>query len=389
MSAAVAQPTPEAAKAAPAHAAQDDDAPLPPLDHDAEIKDQIARAQENVARDERSKARQAKAGEKKAAATKPEPKAKAEPTESTPEEAEADKGSAADAEPSEPSAATLARARELYRKGDLDAALELALGVKPDALRINSARWADFRKAQTEAKRQDQARQQRLEAAARQLEEQYGPLVEAKRAYEAEEYEQAFRLAFGDDVNAFQRKLLGKFHGKNPEVEALKRELRERDEREARARQETAEREAQAEADRAYREEFAKLQSALTSLPDSELAELSRQTGFVQRVVQVLQQHYDPETNTSLPVAEAAGIVRDEILERFAPVFTRRTGALPESPDRAGTKPARQATSVAQPSLSQRGAQGVSEPGAPLSDGELVKKYTRLHAAKLGKAANG
>jgi hypothetical protein len=230
--------TPPAAVDDAAQAAADEQ-PLPPLDRDAEMKDQIARAKENVARDERKKARAEKKGSKGKAAPKaapaPAPEVKVEPA-ATPEP-EATEEEA----PTRSLGSTVVEARKLFAAGDLDGALELVFGKKSDAFRVNSAKWAEWRKANATASRQMAEREQKLAHGVKAVEEKFGGFVAAKKAFDAGDYSGALKQAFGVDPETFNKKLLAQFHGKHPEVEALRNELRARDEAETKRQQEARE----------------------------------------------------------------------------------------------------------------------------------------------------
>ncbi len=371
--------------AAAAPAVDPDDAELPPLDHDAEIGQQVKRAKEVVARNERKAAKAAKAAEKPAAAK--------------PEKPAADKGKASeepkpDEGPAAPTAATLAQARKLLEDGDAEAAFKLAFGKSPDALRINSARWVEWRKANQAAERALAEKQQAVVGAARELEQRFGNMLAAKKAYDSEDYEGALKLAFGDELNTFQKKAIARFHGKNPEVEKLKAELRERDEREAQERQQAKQQLHAQEVQRAHSENLQIVAGTIAQSQDPEIAALAKRPRFAQRVYELALQNFDLRRDPLAGITAAAEMVRDEIVEEFGPVFGRsrsvsesphQGGINPESPHRAGTKPARPGAADAAPTtLSQRGAQEASPPGRALSDAELFRKYEQL-----AKASNG
>lgn len=371
--------TPPAAAADDAAQAAADEAELPPLDHDAEIKDQIARAKEVVARDERKKARE----EKKAAAKgKGKPAPKEAPAPAPEAQAEAPE-SEAQTEAEEPEAprglgSTLIEARKLFAEGDLDGALEKAFGKKSDAFRVNSAKWAEWRKANTAAQRQIAEREQRLEQGVRAVEQKFGALVKAKQAYDAGDYREALKLAFGTDAETFNKKLLSQFHGKNPEVEALRAELRARDEREEQARRQREEMGRSEQQRQRDARNIEIIGQHLANHEDESIAELSKRPRFRSRVYQILSEHYDPASKTSIPLEQAAEMVKQEIEDEFGPVFRPRS--VSESPHRAGKTHARPATAT----LSNRGAAEASPPGAQLSDEELFRKY-----ANLAKTATG
>lgn len=375
---------PEAAKAPPAPAAKsapaDDDTPLPPLDHDAEVSAQIKQAEENLKREERRKAKGEKGKPKapqKSAPAKDEAKAEPEKPE-------------AKAEPEEQPKPKKSP-RELFEAGDLDGAIEAAFGVKPDALRINSARWAEWRKANTEAKRELAAERSKLDGEkqqfqglVKQVREQVAPLLQARKLFESGKIGEAVKHAFGVDFDDFNKRGLREYHksaASDPRVDALENELKQ-----LRAEKAEAERRKQEEAEKASSAEIEQknmtfIRGELERLAedDPSLAKLAGKPRAVARVLQILQEHYDERTKTTLPVRAAAEMVRDWIAEEFGDLFdASRDRSESESPHRAGTKPERPATAT----LSTRGATEASTPGRALTDEEMFAKYSRL--AKAG-----
>lgn len=377
------------------------DAPAPaPVHPDDELKVQIAKAKAAGARAEKEAAEKGK-GKKK-----PEPKAKAAPkseepdgkTDPAPPPAEEDEPEAP-ADLATPSAGMIVRARELAEKGDLDGAIELVFGKKADAFRLNSARWKEWRTSTQKAQRAVADREQQVSQIAQRLQREYSPFVEARKLFEADDYEGAFQKAFGVDLDSFQKKALHKrIHGKNPEVEQLRRELRERDERDAKLQREQEQRQLQAQQQKQHAANVNAITSHLGSSADPDIAELGKRPRFVQRVYRDFLQEVKRGADAGLlTVTAIAERVRDEIVEEFGPVFGSRDrsasggphqgGTNPESPHGAGKKPARQGDAKAPPTnLSQRGAQEASAPGRPLSDEELYRKYTRIAESKV---ANG
>lgn len=374
--AAPAPATPPAAALDDAAQAAADEKELPPLDHDAEIKDQIARAKEVAAREERKKAR-AEKGKKGKAASKPAPapEAKAEP-ETPPETEQAEPETEQDEAP-RGMGTMLVEARKKLAAGDLDGALELAFGKKGDAFRVNSARWAEFRKANTAALRQLAEREQKLEHGIKQVEQRFGPLVKAKKAFDSGDYKEALQQAFGIDPETFNKKLLAQFHGKHPEVESLRAELRARDEAEAKRKRELEEQGRHEQERQRTAQNLELIGQHLGQHEDEAIVELSKRPRFRARVLQILSEHYDPRSKTSIPLEEAAEMVKSEIEAEFGSVFRPRS--VSESPTRAGIKHARPATT-----LSQRGAAEASPPGRALTDEELYRKYSNLAKAATG-----
>jgi hypothetical protein len=378
--AAPANATPPAAAAADdAAQAAADEKPLTPLDHDAEIKDQIERAKEVVARDERKKARE----EKKAARAKPKstPKSTPAPAAEPQPEATAEPAQEAEPEAEEPArgmGSTLIEARKLFAAGDLDGALEKAFGKKSDAFRVNSAKWAEWRKANQAASRQLAEREQKLANGVKAVEQKFGHFVEAAQLFEKGDVVGALKVAWKVDPETFQKRLLAQFHGKHPDVERLERQLRERDEADERRRREAEEAGRHEQQRQQTMRNLQLIGEHLAQHEDEAVVELSKRPRFRARVLQILSEHYDPASKTSIPLEQAAEMVKQEIEDEFGTVFRPRS--VSESPRRAGTTHARPATAT----LSNRGAAEASPPGGQLSDEELFRKYSRL-----GKTATG
>lgn len=362
--------TAEAAPAVEAPAAEPSkDAPLEsPRDTlDAHVAHAIKQAKRTAAA-EKGKATKAEKAEKAAAKSEP---AKAEPTEA--EEAP---------EPEAPQRAGKTP-RQLLDEGDIDGAFLEAFGKKPGDLNINSKRWSEHHKA---VRKDREKLQQQVEHANRQLYQErhnvqellraareevrpYQPFIEAKKLYDAGDIEGAIKTAFGDDATAFNKRLIRSAHGKNPEVEALKAEL-ERDraerlrEREEYQRQMAARQQAEQE-----QANMAWVTENLASVEDYDYAGAAKRPAFVRRVYEVLVQHYDADTNTTLPLNQAADIVRQEWEEHFGASFAPRGVPVSTTSVRGGSNPARQEakpsrtlsqTGAAEASAPQRGAHGLS-----------------------------
>jgi hypothetical protein len=207
-------------------------------------------------------------------------------------------------------------------------------------------------------------------------------MVEAKKLFDSGDVIGAVRSAFGIELNDLQKRALAQFHGKNPEVEQLRRELAERDANAKKRDEEAAEQARQSrerEQTTAYLEG---LQQTLIDGSDPEIAGLATKPRFIQRVFQIQRQHYDPATKTSLPAQQAAAMARDEIVTEFGGVFGKaRDTAVPVESAQPGSKAAK---AKATTSLPQRGAAEAGPPGRRLTAQEQVNKYTELARAEAG-----
>lgn len=286
--------------------------------------------------------------------------------------------------------------RELLEAGDLDGAFEAAFGKKPHDFKIDPRRWEEWRKAGQRQKRELAERKARDEAEiadkrrtfSEELAEarrMFGPLAEAAKLYKAGDVVGAIQRAFGDDINAFQKKALAQFHGKNPEVEALRRELEE--ERRSKTESERKERERREaeESRRAIQNYREQLRAELIEGGDPVLARLAVQDAFILRVWQIKRERFDFDSRTTVSTSEAAAMARRELVERFGSALGASADrSVSAESDRAGSKPAQAENGKKPPSrtLSQRGATEASEPGRALSDTERRRKYTDLALAQ-------
>lgn len=285
--------------------------------------------------------------------------------------------------------------RELLEAGDLDAAFEAAFGKKPQDFKIDSRRWEEWRKAQTRGKQSLEREKQALSEAnardRRELEQtlagarrELGPLLEGQKLFKAGDFAGALKIAFGVDVATFQRSLLAQHHGKNPEVEAIRAELKA--EREERARREQ-ELERQ-RAEQTQREQLAlyteQVRGEIVDGEDAQLAGLATDPAFIEQVIQIQRRHYDPATRTTMPALQAAAQVRDAILARFGKVLghPRDTAVTVESAQ-PGSKAANGGARKATTSLPQRGAAEASA-GRRRSVGEMLSDYTERAKAEAG-----
>lgn len=260
--------------------------------------------------------------------------------------------------------APIDRARAYLQQGDVARALEVfgdlkALGEGlPDAIReqlgqklgVGSKKWVQFRQAEAASKRAIAAREQELSGIVHRLQEEYAPLHRARELYAAQDYDGAFREAFGEDAAEYNRKVIGQRVGKNPEVEKLRAEL-EAERQERRQREEAAE-QARAEAEQraAVHDYLNNLQAQCRESEDPTIRRFAQRPQFIQRIYQIQKQSYDARANTCAPLSYAAELARDEILQSLrewsgddnagvSPAIAARASAQPAKP--TGKPPAR------------------------------------------------
>jgi len=326
----------------------------------------------------------------------PKPEAKAKPAaKAEPKPAKIDPKSIkletepAKAEP-EPDGNSREKARYYLQHGDVAKAIETALGdltglAVPDDVRealarklgVKSDQWEKVRKYEKSVKQQFAQKEQHVSQLVEQVRREYEPLVTARQAYQAGDYEAAFKAAFGEDIADFQRKAISQRISKNPEVEQVKALLeRERQER-LRDKQELELQRQKAAEEREVGRYMANLQTELTQSPDPTIAKYAERPRFIQRVFQIQAEHYNPTLDISIPINEAAEIARDEILNlinewEYTGSDTAKSvqaAAPPEQPPPAKARGRNLRHTTA--------AEATSSP-KKLTTEELIKKHARL-----------
>jgi hypothetical protein len=319
---------------------------------------------------------EAKPGDKPAA--KP---AKAEPARRVEKlEAKAvEKAATEEAEPDD--AAILAKAHYHLKHGDIAKFIDVVAGdFKFDGLAdgvrealgrklgVSSAQWEKLRKFEAGAKRAIAAREQELGGVVERLKAEYAPFHQARKAYDAGDYDAAFKAAFGEDAADYQRKVIGQRIGKNPEVEKLRAEL-EQERAERRQREEQAEQQrAESEQRQAVHDYLSDLQAQCAESEDLAIRKFAHRPAFIQRIYAIQRESYDENANTVLPLSHAAEMARDEILNSIkAWSVEDETGAPPANAARASALPAK-------PPLAKAPARALKQSQAAEANGKPVKR---------------
>lgn len=331
----------------------------------------------------------------------------AEPAEAAAEPAEELETPFEDAEaaPAAPVARDLAKIKALLASDPAAAvdALESALGKDAlKVLKLDSKQWAAFRHEKKQFRAAHAERESQLQQIHGRLSEMHAglqPLIAAKEAFDDGDYQKAHELAFGLDVNEFQKRALRQKQGEDPKVAKLEREIAE----ERRLRTEAAEQKAAAERARAAQEAevryIADLAEEVATLDDEQLARAAKVSGFADQILEIQRDHFDPHTKTTLPTVTAAEMALDkfrEAYERWTPVFAAldRGESLETESDRAepvkaaSTKAAKgkQVAPAAKPkrSLTQSSASEAAGPGRALTPEQIYEKHLR----EMQRAAN-
>lgn len=308
------------------------------------------------------------------------------------------KAPAAETKPAKPEPVSGKTPRELLDAGDLDGAFEAAFGKKPQDFKVDSRKWEELRKygqrqkaklAEREATSNAKLEADRAELGETltQAKKELGPLLEARKLFAAKDYVGAINKAFGVDAPTLQKLLLSQFHGKNPEVEQLRRELAERDARDSESRQRADAEQRQATERQQVQAFVEQIRTEMIDGSDPTVAAMATKPRFVQRVLQIMQQHYDPATRTRLPTSEAAAMALEEVRAEFGPLLgvAPRDTAVPVESVQPGSKAAPSGRGRAPTtSLPQRGAAEARLPGQRLSAQQTVDKYTNLARAEAG-----
>ena len=313
-------------------------------------------------------------------ATKPEPAAQANPTELADEDEPAEVDEDADTGKPEPRSTHQLKAKARLRHGDVDKAIRLAFGdLKPEEfeaskealarkLGVGSKQWADFRRYQ----QAETTKAKQLESNAMQLSQRlqadFGPMIAARKAFAAGDYPTAFQHAFGEDINAFQRKALHQHLSQDPEKVRMRQELDELKRSLGEMRQPAASDQQQAaspeQAQAAALNKMARqAHEALTSQTDDpEIAHYAQKKSFCDRVVELRGEHYDPQTRTTIPLSVAADMARDELHEhlnqwRYDPTASGAAAPSSELPGQAGNQPVRTSAARTRSPLPSHAAQ--------------------------------
>lgn len=248
------------------------------------------------------------------------------------------------------------KARFHLQHGDVAKAIDAAFGdlkalseTLPDGVRealarklgVSSAQWEKVRKYEQNAKRTIAAKENELRTVIGQLQEEFRPFHEARTLYKAGDYDAAFKAAFGEDAADYQRKIIGQRVGKNPEIEALKAQLEERDRKQA--EREAAEERARAEAEEtrqvhAYLDDT---QAQCRASEDAAIRKYAERPAFIQRIYAIQKANYDAGSNTTIPLGTAAEMARDEILASLQQWSVDDTGAPSANAARASALPAK------------------------------------------------
>lgn len=267
------------------------------------------------------------------------------------------------------------KAKSRLRHGDVDKALRLAFGdMRPEEfegakevlarkLGLGSKQWADFRRHEAAERAKTKAFEQNAVQLSQRLQADFGPMIQARKAFAEKNYPKAFELAFGEDINSFQRKAIHQHLSADPEKARLQQEIDQLKGEFARLRGGAPQQEAQQatpeQQQAATLQRLAQqVQQTLTEGDDGELAHFAKKPAFARRVVEIRAEHYDPQSRTTIPLRVAADMAREEKLReldewRYEPEATEAAAPSFAIPDQAGSEPVRTSARARSPLPSQ------------------------------------
>lgn len=285
--------------------------------------------------------------------------------------------------------AGLGNARKLVREGNIAKALEL-IGLHPE--KLEGKQWGAFRqreKEAVEAERRASAKEQQLAHVARQLHEQYSRFEQARKAYEAEDYDGAFKLAFNEDANDYQRKRVAAMTTKDPKVAQLERELREFKAQRAQEEQRRQDQHAEAERAQAQQSYKSKLSEELGDMDDGRFARVAKRPAFIQKVFDIQKQHWNDRTGETIDTIEAAELAWEELYEGVAGEPSTTAASPASKPAGTATTPVRQAAKSATTLNQREAAEAAPAPKLAPGSPELRDYYARKAQLALNGEASG
>jgi hypothetical protein len=246
--------------------------------------------------------------EKEANATKVEP-AKTEPEKAPEPELKLSPG-------------TLGKARRLLAEGDVNGALELALGINLEKIEPTTKQWKGVKRIAESARAEAaQAREfaEKEIASARHVVTTLQPFVQAAQAYLKGDYRTFLELATGDTPEKFQQKLINSLHEapkSDPAMVARLEQLERERVQERQAWKAEQERMAAQNAQMQYAQQVQAwkggIAEELKTAENPVLAKLATKPRFIEQVFAVQQQYLDARTRSTIDTLEAAEMVYDE-----------------------------------------------------------------------------
>lgn len=218
----------------------------------------------------------------------------------------------------------LGKARRLFREGDVDGALKLVLGVEAkelDEVKLTSKHFKALvarEKAAAKAVQDSRAEADTRESNVRDVATKLMPMVQAVQAYHKGDFEGFVKLATGDSLEGFQRKVIAQLQqtpaGKAevpPELLARLTQL----ENERRAeKEESARMKAENERIKSEQAEAKWVGEIADELAkDERFVKVATKKAFLSKVLETQKRHFNPNTQMTVDALEAA----EEVWEEF------------------------------------------------------------------------
>lgn len=228
--------------------------------------------------------------------------------------------------------------------------IEYDAGTRKVATQERNHFWAQKRKAKQEL---DQAKAQAeadLVQQTNMLAEKYEPMAKLQEALDRQDFNAAAEAMGHKDWKALNEFHLNQIN--NPGYKESKRmqaELAKRDEQ-LRAQEQERQKQAQAQARQKQQQEYNQyLTDCVTGSENAEIAKFAGNENFIRTILHVQEQHYDPQTGTTVEFEDAARLADEQtfaIFQELQAIYGDRASTSSETPTSGATteKPAGRAT---------------------------------------------
>lgn len=263
------------------------------------------------------------------------------------------------------------------------AALAERLGLHVSEARVEPAERIKWRQEKAAEKAALKAERERFEAERQSHAGLAGKAETAIKLIEDGEVDEALKALFGKGLEDLNKIEIGKLQGRDPRVTRLEKELAKEREEKARIAREAEERSAKEAQARGRQEYVANLSKALSAV--AEFKPIADDPELVERVVQLQEQAYDPDDDSTIPADVAARAVLQEVrqrYERLSKLFGAPAASVPEIAPQGGSTPAKRA--VKNRTVPQNKASTASPQTRSLSDDEWWKMAKEAMAAADG-----
>lgn len=242
---------------------------------------------------------------------------------------------------------TFAKARRLLSEGDVNGALELALGIDLDKVEPTTKQWKGVKRIAQEAKHEAaeaKAFAEREISQARHVVTTLQPFVQAAQHYLKGDYKTFLELATGDTPEQFQKKLIAQLHEapkSDPAMVARMEQIERERAQEREAARVEREQFAAARAQMQYQEQVQAWKNGIVEeLKSSEnpvLAKLASKPKFVEEIFSLQNKHLDKRTRTTIDTLEAAEMAYEELYDGVLEPAGGKTGSTQSARDNAGS----------------------------------------------------